>query len=132
MLFDAKTRMNGGVAVIDLQGRATLGAEADALRTKMLQAFQHSSRYVLLNCDQLAYTDSAAIGELMAAYSTITRGGGMVKLLRPHPRMKTLLEVTGLDRVFEIFDDEGKAVGSFTTANIARSQQAMSEFLKDG
>lgn len=129
LVIDA--RLTSGVVILDLMGRATAGAEADMLRTQMLNAFQHSSRHIVLNCEELAYVDSSAIGEMVAAYSSIVRGGGMVRLVHPHKRMLELLRITHLDRVFETFDNEAKAIASFNNAGGARSQQAMSAFLKD-
>ena len=131
MLLEVNSRLTGGVTILDLVGQATAGAGADSLRNEMMEAFNHSSRYILLNCEQLAYADSSAMGEIMSAYSSIVRGGGVVKLLRPHKRMRQLLEITKLDWVFEILDNERSAVASFNSASAVRSQNAMNAFLKD-
>lgn len=97
-----------------------------------MEAFQHASRFIVLNCEQLSYADSSALGEMLSAYSSIVRRGGMVKLLRPDKRMMHLLQITNLVIVFEIFDDERKAVASFNAASVVQSQQMMNAFLKDG
>ena len=131
MLLGVNTRLTGGVAVLDLIGRATAGAEADSLRDHMMAAFKNSSRYILLNCEELAFVDSSAIGEMVFAYTSIVRGGGMVKLLRPHKRVRQVLEITHLEKVFEILEDEGRAVASFSAASAARSRQALDSLLTD-
>ena len=131
MLLEVKSRMSGGVAILDLVGRITIGTEANSLRTHIMEAFQHSSRYILLNCDQVAYIDSSGIGELVAAHSAILHGGGMLKLLRPPVRLKGLLEMTSLDKLFEIVDDERKAIASFSSASVAKSQHTLGAFLDD-
>ena len=113
MLLEVKSRMSGGVAILDLVGRITIGGEANSLRAHIMEAFEHSSKHILLNCEQVAYIDSSGIGELVAAHSSITHGGGRLKLLRPPARLKGLLEMTSLDKLFEILDDEGQAVASF-------------------
>lgn len=112
MLLEVKSRMCGGVVILDLVGRITLGTEANSLRTHIMEAFQHSSKYILLNCEQVAYIDSSGIGELVAARASVLQGGGMLKLLRPPARLKGLLEMTSLDKLFEIFDDETLAVAA--------------------
>ena len=128
MLLEVSQRLSGGVAILDLVGRVTIGQDADSLRIHMMDAFK-TSHYVLLNCEKVTFADSSGIGEMVAAYSSILREGGVVKLLNPHKRMRYLLEVTNLDKVFEILDDEGKAVASFNAANSAPGQQGMNEFL---
>ncbi|MBY0508064.1 MAG: cation diffusion facilitator family transporter [Bryobacteraceae bacterium] len=132
MLLEVNRRLNGGVTVLDLTGQVRAGAGADSLRNHMMEAFQHSSRYLLLNGENLSYADSASLGEMVYAYASIVRGGGIVKLLRPHPRLRQLLTLTNLDRVFEVFEDERAAVASFNSGNAARSQQAIDAFLRDG
>jgi anti-sigma B factor antagonist len=131
MLLEVNSRLNSGVAVLDLIGRISSGAETDSLRSHMLEAFQHSSHFIVLNCEQLSYADSTALGELLSAYSSIVRRGGVVKLLRPDKRLMRLLEITHLVKVFDIHHDEKTAVAGFNTASAAHSQQAIDAFLKD-
>ena len=131
MLLDVNTRLISGIAILDVAGHVSAGAEADSLRNHLIEAFRQSSKYILLNCEELSYADSSALGELMNAYSTIVRGGGMLKLLRPHKRVRQLLQITHLDRVFEVLEDEGRAVASFNSASVARGQQSLKAFLQD-
>lgn len=128
MLLEVNSRLTGGVAVLDLVGRVTFGEEADSLRNHIMEAFQHSSRFIVLNCERLSYADSAALGELVSSYSSIVRRGGMMKLLRPHKRLLHLIEITHLDEVFEILDDESKAVAGFNTASVTQNRQTMDAF----
>ena len=130
MLLAIKRRMTAGVAILDVIGPVTAGAEADALRNHLMDALQDASKYILLNCEQLTKADSSALGEMMQAYSHIVKEGGMLKLLRPQPRLRHLLEMTNLDNIFEIHEDEGKAAASFSSASAAKTQQTMNSFLK--
>ena len=131
MSLEVNRRLTGGVTILDLIGNVTAGAEADVLRTHIMDAFQQSSKHILLNCEQLDYADSSGIGEILRAYASIARDGGMMKLLRPHRRILELLAITHLDKVFEVIDDERLAVGSFNTASQLKNQQTMTAFLKD-
>jgi anti-sigma B factor antagonist len=130
MQLEIIRRMTAGVAVLDVIGQVTAGAEADALRDNLMDALHHSSKYILLNCEQLTKADSSALGEMMQAYSNIVKVGGMLKLLRPQPRFCHLLEMTNLDSVFEVHEDERKAAASFSFSSVAKTQQTMNSFLK--
>jgi anti-sigma B factor antagonist len=68
---------------------------------------------VLLNIEHLNYMDSAGMGELVAACTTVRNLGGDLKLLNPQERITNLLQMTKLSTVFAIFADEQVAVGSF-------------------
>jgi anti-sigma B factor antagonist len=57
--------------------------------------------------------DSAGLGELVQAYSTVAKQGGKLKLVSPTKRLQDLLVITKLATVFDSFDDETAAVNSF-------------------
>ncbi len=49
----------------------------------------------------------------MWAYTTVTRRGGKLKLLKPSPKVFDILEITRLLTVFETFQNESEAIDSF-------------------
>ena len=72
-----------------------------------------ASARVVLNLGGVDYVDSAGLGELVGAYTTVTRAGGKMKLLNVTKKMRDLLSITKLLTVFETFDSEQDAVKSF-------------------
>jgi anti-sigma B factor antagonist len=50
---------------------------------------------------------------LVSGFTTLANQGGVVKLLSLTKRVQDLLQITKLYTVFEVFDDEAKAVQSF-------------------
>ena len=68
---------------------------------------------------EVTYIDSSGIGELVAAYTTIATAGGVVKLLNLAKRVHEILYITKLYTVFESFEDEASALGSFSVAKPA-------------
>ena len=57
--------------------------------------------------------DSSGIGELIANYTTISRDGGQLKLLKLTDKIRDLLVITKLLTVFDSFDDEAEALNTF-------------------
>jgi anti-sigma B factor antagonist len=57
---------------------------------------------------------STGIGDLVGCLKRTAESGGAVKLLNPSERVHDLLVMTRLAEVFEIFEDEEEALGSFT------------------
>ena len=64
----------------------------------------------------VTYIDSSGLGELVAAHTTVTTAGGQVKLLNLAKRVHDLLKLTKLYTVFETFENEAQATGSFLAA----------------
>ena len=61
----------------------------------------------------VSYIDSAGLGELTAAYTSVKNRGGQLKLLNLTRRVHDLMQITKLYTVFDVYDDEKKAIASF-------------------
>ena len=107
------TRQVGDVTVVDAVGRITLGEGASTFRDKVRELASSGHKKMLLNLGEVSYIDSSGIGELVSGFTTVTNQGGAVKLLNLTKRVKDLLQITKLYTVFEVFEDEAKAVRSF-------------------
>ena len=68
---------------------------------------------LLLNLAGVSYIDSSGIGELIANYTTVSRQGGQLKLLKLTDRVQNLLVITKLLTVFDAYEDEAEALKSF-------------------
>jgi anti-sigma B factor antagonist len=106
-------RAIGDVTILDLNGKITLGEGDELLKDKINSLVAGGRRHVLLNLENVPYVDSAGLGVIVGTYTTITRQGGGLKLLRLTKRIEDLLAITKLLTVFETFDDEADAVRSF-------------------
>jgi len=116
MSLTLTTHENGGVTIIDVAGRLTLGESTNILRTRIRELVQGGTRQIVLNLADVVYMDSSGLGELTGAHTTVTTAGGAIKLLNLGKRVHDLLKLTKLYTVFEVFEDEASAVSSFTTA----------------
>jgi anti-sigma B factor antagonist len=108
------TRQVGDVTVIDASGRITLGEGSTTFREKIKELAAAGAKKVLINMGEISYIDSSGIGELVSGFATITNAGGSLKLLSLGKRVQDLLQITKLYTVFETFDDEAKAIRSFS------------------
>lgn len=57
--------------------------------------------------------DSFGIGEIVASFLSISSRGGKLKLTNLIPRIRLLFETTGLNKVFQVVDDEETAMEDF-------------------
>ena len=110
------THKKGDVIIVDVSGRLTLGEGTSALRATMRELVEGGSRRIVLNMADVTYMDSSGLGELVAAYTTVTTAGGELKLLNLAKRVHELLYITKLYTVFETFEDEASAIASFSVA----------------
>ena len=101
------------VVVVDLGGRITLGEATGRVRESIQDVVGKGHRKVLLNLSKLDYLDSAGLGEIIGAYTTMRNADGQMKLVKVTGRALDLLQVTKLATLFEFFDDEETAIRSF-------------------
>jgi anti-sigma B factor antagonist len=106
-------RETGAVTVLDLSGKITLGEGDAQLKDKLLSLLHQGKKNVLLNLAEVNYVDSAGLGALVSAYTTVTRDGGSLKLLNVTRKLQDLLSITKLLTVFETFDSEDEAIRSY-------------------
>ncbi len=111
--MDIRCRLIEGVTILDLEGKIRIGNETKALRDQIYGLSSAGVRSLLLNLSKISEIDSCGIGELVVAYTTVTKKGGTVKLLGLNPRVHSLMLMTKLLTLFEVFNDERAAVESF-------------------
>lgn len=113
MTVTVNIRNVGDVTILDAAGRITMGEGATAFHDTFQKVGGSAPKKVLLNLGGISYLDSCGTGELVHAYSLISRNGGTLKLFSPVPRVQGLLKITGLTTLFEVFDTETAALESF-------------------
>lgn len=106
-------RQAGDVTILDLEGRVTIGEGSVTLRNTIRQALADGKKKIILNLAGVGYVDSSGIGEIVSSYTTVSKEGGTLKLLNLQQKIQDLLAITKLLTVFEVFENEGDAVGSY-------------------
>jgi anti-sigma B factor antagonist len=107
-------RMVDGVVVEVLEGRIVLGEESNALREKIKSQLAAGQKKLVLNMDNVTYIDSSGLGALVASHDSARKQGAALKLAKLGTKFKEILQVTKLVTVFEVYDSEAAAIGSFS------------------
>lgn len=107
-------RTIGDVTILDLDGKLTIGKGDVVLRDALLEEVNSGRKNVVINLDKVTTIDSSGLGELIRCKVTSTSNQAEVKLLHVNIKARKLLTMAQLVGVFEMFDDEGLAVESFS------------------
>ena len=113
MSMKATIRQVNAVTVVDLSGRITLGEGCTQLRELIRDLLSKGHNKLLLNLADVTYIDSSGIGELVSGFTAVSNQGGQLKLLNLTKKVHDLLQITKLLTVFDVHEDEAKAVASF-------------------
>jgi len=96
----------------------TVSGRVDSSTAPELEdAFQgrlNNGRYnLVLDMSEVNYLSSAGLRAMVSALRTCKKKGGDVRVADPSERVQEVLELAGLDALFESYDDVTLAVGSF-------------------
>ena len=118
-------RIHGNVRILEMQGEFTLGEgglahpldlrgrRIDDLSGALRALVTHAPRVILLDMAGVTFLDSAALGELIALKKRALEQGCEIALLRPVGKVRAMLEMVSMDKVFRIFEDEAAALQAF-------------------
>ncbi|MFZ2055632.1 MAG: STAS domain-containing protein [Candidatus Aminicenantales bacterium] len=106
----------GDVIIFDIEGDMTLVTiEKIGLHRSVKEMLGKGKRHFLLNFGGVAFMDSTGVGEFLASFVSIQNTGGRLMLEKINPKIRLVLDITGISTLFEssIFEDEEAAFRSF-------------------
>lgn len=97
--------INGGFSLLRLAGALDIHT-APQLDRAMVALHRDGKHRLALNFDQVRYMDSAGLGVLLAARQRAQARKGRLLLVCRCVRVQRLFTITGLTRVFDVFESE--------------------------
>lgn len=108
-----KTQMQGDVAVVHVGGKLMGGPESEELRSEIKGLIDQGVRKFVINLRDVPWINSTGLGAIMAAYTSIQRAEGALRLCHVSDRIQSLFMVTKLLTIFDTLPSEDEAVASF-------------------
>jgi len=103
------------VVILDLTGR--LWILDLPLRDMVNGLLANGKRYFVLNIAGVDYIDSSGLGQMVTIWTSIRGNTGHMTVLRPTKRVQRLFEITQLNTIFEILDNEDDAIRKARTVS---------------
>jgi len=102
--------LNNQASIIDLEGEVDVYT-APQLKQQIINLLDGGVKHVVVNLEAVDYLDSTALGVLIGGLKRLRERDGGLDLICPNPRIRRIFEITGLDKIFDIYstEDEVKA-----------------------
>lgn len=97
--------------MVEVRGEVDL-ATAPRLRERLFGLIDQGSRNVVVNLTNVAFIDSAGLGVLVATMNRLQEGDGTLRLAGAAESARRVLSVTGLDRMFPVYESVAEATGA--------------------
>ena len=104
-------RIDGAVAVLDIQGEITAASE-EALGDAYAEAAENGTKAVVLNFTRLEYMNSGGIGLLVTLLVRANRAKQKLFAYGLTEHYRQIFELTRLDEAIGIYDTEEDAVAA--------------------
>lgn len=102
-------RLEPGVSVIALSGRLTFGRDTEQLEALVRKLVDGGDRRFVLDATALDYIDSAGIGALVSALTSVKKAGGDLRLAGANQRIVRLFSMTGVDKLLSVYPTVAEA-----------------------
>jgi len=112
MPLSLNTRRVGRVTVVRCSGRVVAGPEADSFREHLTRLLP-GEKQVLLDLGEVTFMDSSGLGAMVRMVSSFRRVGGDIRLCQLPPEVATVLRITNLTQLFQIYEQEPEAIAAF-------------------
>ncbi len=103
----------GAIAVLEFSGKIMGGPDAGLLNDKLHELIDKGAIKVVVDLGNVDWMNSSGLGILIQALTTMRNNQGDIKLANVSERIKSLLMITKLTRIFEIYDTVDNAAASF-------------------
>lgn len=100
------------VLLVDVAGDLDARSAGD-LKLTINEKIEGGKVWILINLSEVPYMDSAGLGVLVSGLKNTNRQNGDLRLWGLQPDVRNIFELTRLNKVFQIFEDEASALASF-------------------
>lgn len=108
------TKESTGIIILALEGSVLGGPDATALNDVLHKLVEKKKKHVLLDLSGVQTMNSSGLSMLIGALTTMRNAGGDLKIAAASKKIETLLVITKLTTVFELYPTVKKAIESFT------------------
>ena len=111
MNFGVATARDGDTVVVVLTGEVDLYT-APQLEHELKRAVEESAEHIVVDMTQTTFIDSTTLGVLVGCLKRLTPSGRRLALVIADTSIRRVFDITGLDRVFPIYDSRDEAIRS--------------------
>lgn len=108
-----KEKIEGDVAILTLSGNMMGGPETSDVHEKVKSLIADEIKRVVIDLKGVKWMNSSGLGILMACMTSLQNSGGKLKIASVTEKVKSLLMITHLIRIFDTYENAERAVASF-------------------
>lgn len=112
MSLHTKVEHKKNVVTVRLIGELDHHTSEDVRRRLDEILMKDNSQHMIVNMNELSFMDSSGIGVLLGRYKLLRNKGGKLILCQISKPVHKLLELSGLFKIIDVYDEENEALSS--------------------
>lgn len=108
-LIITKKQPKIGVSTIEIDGEIDIFSSKE-LKLLVASEIDNGARCIIFEMSKVGYLDSTGLALLVGAFKRLNENKGTLSIVNPSPRIVRILQVTGMNKIFDIFDTEEAAL----------------------
>jgi len=100
----------GAVSILRYKGERLDAHNSDALKAKIKEIFEDGTKNVLVDLAEVRFIDSSGLGALVSGFKNAVACKGVLALTGLQDQVRSMFELTRLNRVFDIYASEQEAL----------------------
>ena len=107
-----KTQDKNGLIICYMEGEIDINTSPD-IKKNFEKILSKKAPKMVINFSKVTYVDSSGLATLVEILKGMRTYGGKLRLSNLSPKIKSLFEITKLEKLFEIMADEAEAITDF-------------------
>ena len=109
--MDIKVKVRGpegDAYIVELSGEIDVYT-SPKVKESIAELIDQGHYSLVINLENVRYIDSTGLGVLIGALKRVREHGGSVNLVCTNPQIKKIFDITGLVKIFGMFESESNA-----------------------
>ncbi len=107
-----KTESKNNLIVCHIDGEIDINTSPD-IKKAFEKLLSKKTPKIVVNFSKVGYVDSSGLATLVEVLKNMRTYGGRIRLTNLSAKIKSLFEITKLDKLFEIMSEEADAISTF-------------------
>jgi anti-sigma B factor antagonist len=108
-----RTRIEPDIEVVVVSGQIILGRECQHVEWTIAELIRDGRKKVVFDLSNLTHVDSTGVGILITCCGKMSEAGGELRLAALQPRVREVMRVSKLDRIFSFYPSAELAAEGF-------------------
>jgi anti-sigma B factor antagonist len=109
------TKVENGVTILRPMGERLDAHNSDVIKEKIKEIYDDDAKSVLVDLSAVRFIDSSGLGALVSGFKNAMSHKGRLALSGLQEQVRSMFDLTRLNRVFDIYASEEEALAALST-----------------